>query len=438
MARLSSDLGDLIPRLSNLPPEVILLVIRQMIQQQDSQSISRLCRTSQEFRSYTQPLLYETVDIHLDIELGVDPLQSQALLHQGHTGLKYIKHFVVSGNFDGGSTSVIQPTLYGRLKDFQNQIILSILRNIPPDTLRSFIWSTDLEMSVYVMEQLCKYQQRLEGFWGPQHDEGDPDRLDLAELSLKGNFKHIHMVGIDRTPWFELLFQAVRMSAACLETLSLHPSRGLIEVLRENLMWGEPEYGESNQATVLAAYLNLDIASPELEPTSDLLFPSLRYLSLREFDESFLTEFPWLKKAINFTKLEVLKLKDCGGVPSLTSCLRSSQLHLKILHLVGSGDELQIRNILMSFDGLEELSLEHECEEVNHIALAINNHKNTLKSLYWNPTGPSEDNAPPDLAPDTKASWLHGLKILTELAAPPTFRKATQHQPQDDMVSIAP
>ncbi|KAF3194959.1 hypothetical protein TWF225_005569 [Orbilia oligospora] len=277
----------------------------------DSQTLSRLCITSQEFRSYCQPLLYGTIRILLSNNLGLDPIQTQALQHQNHTGLKYVKHFV---------------------------IILSILRSIPKNTLRSFIWSTNLKISIMILEQLFKDQQRLEGFWGPSKDGGTTGayQLDLEDIPLRAKLKHIHAVDVDRMPWIDFIFRMIQISAATLETLSLGPSQGLNYILE-----------------------------------------------------------------------------------SLSRCLKHQRISLRVLHLIESGDEVQIKKILKSFKGLEELILEDDCEDVDSMALAISHHRNSLKRLYWHPV--HTDGSDVDLTPNVKPSWIPGLKYLTELAIPDSF-----------------
>ncbi|EGX45716.1 hypothetical protein AOL_s00140g32 [Orbilia oligospora ATCC 24927] len=392
MADSSSNQGYPNSRLSSLPPEVLLLVLKQM----DSQTLSRLCITSQEFRSYCQPLLYGTIRILLSSNLGLDPIQTQALQHQNHTGLKYVQHFVVKGEITTAPVPVLQ-----------NQIILSILRSIPKNTLRSFIWSTNLKMSILILEQLFKDQQMLEGFWGPSKDGGTTGayQLDLEDIPLRAKLKHIHTVEVNRMPWIEFIFQMIQMSAATL--------------------WGHRKayitYWRDTWGALIHAHLRLGFSQTELKPTSDsgYLLPSLRYLSLQKFDGSFFTKSPWLTRAIDCTKLDTLKLRCSYGLPSLSRCFKHQRISLRVLHLIESGDEAQIKKILKSFKGLEELILEDDCEDVDSMALAISHHRDSLKRLYWHPVHP--DGTDVDLAPNIKPSWIPGFKHLTELAIPDSF-----------------
>ncbi|KAF3220480.1 hypothetical protein TWF192_007695 [Orbilia oligospora] len=392
MADSSSNQGYPNSRLSTLPPEVLLLVLKQM----DSQTLSRLCITSQELRSYCQPLLYETVRILLSSNLGLDPVQTQALQHQNHTGLKYVKHFVVKG----GVTSAPVPLVY------------------KPEDVNSNTRAT-IQRPAY----------RLEGVWSPSKGGGTIGayQLDLEGIPLRPKLKHIHAVDVDRMPWIEFIFRMIQVSAATFETLSLGPSQGLYYILERYcfppVSGSEvlPEYDEDTWDALIHAHLRLGFSQTELKPTSNngYLLPSLRYLSLQEFDESFFTKSPWLTRAVDCTKLDVLKLRCSYGPPSLSRCFKHQRISLRVLHLIESGDEVQIKKILISFKGLEELILEDDCEDVDSMALAIIHHRDSLKRLYWHPVHP--DGSDVDLAPNIKPSWIPGFKHLTELAIPDSF-----------------
>ncbi|KAK6498745.1 hypothetical protein TWF481_011319 [Arthrobotrys musiformis] len=434
---------DQVFRLPDLPPELIISVIRHM----SRKSLSQLCLTSRGFLSYCQPLLYETVDLRLRKDLGLDPCHSQALLSQNHTGLEYVKHFIVSGEvswelpggLSGEASEVVSISgpAYVSLQQFQDQSILCILRNIPRNKLRSFIWSTNVEMSFYITEELCKNQQRLEGFWAPRNDSCVDGKvlLDFSDLSLKWKLKHIHIIDISRSPWLEFIFRMIRMSATSLETLSLEFSDVFLDFLREELVdisglgseIPQLDYYEASWGTIAATQLGMDFTTAELQPATDNapLAPLLRYLSLRGFDESFFTEFPWLRKAIDFTRLEVLKVKDSGDMPSLGRCLLDGQLRLTTFHLFRSINEAQIVEILISFNGLEELVLEGKCEDAGRMALAISNHKNSLRRLYWHPTS---NNGRIEVAPDMRSSFFGGLEHLIELAISSSLASFRQKQ----------
>ncbi|KAF3101873.1 hypothetical protein TWF103_007858 [Orbilia oligospora] len=389
MADSSSNQGYPSPCLSTMPPEVLLLVLKQV------------------------PLLYETIHILLSSNLGLDPIKTQALQHQNHIGLKYVKHFVVKGEVTTAPVPVLQ-----------NQIILSILRSIPKNALRSFIWSTNLKMSILILEQLFKDQQSLEGFWSPSKDGVTIGayQLDLDNIPLRAKLKHIHAVDVDRMPWIAFVFRMIQMSAGTVETLSLGPSQGLYYIL-ETVSGSEvlPEHDEDTWGALIHAHLRLGFSQTELKPTSNsgYLLPSLRYLSLQEFDESFFTKSPWLTKAVDCTKLDILKLRCSYGLPSLSRCFKHQRISLRVLHLIESGDEVQIKKILKSFKGLEELILEDDCEDVDSMALAISHHRDSLKRLYWHPV--HTDGSDVDLTPNVKPSWIPGLKYLTELAIPDSF-----------------
>ncbi|KAF3308905.1 hypothetical protein TWF173_000640 [Orbilia oligospora] len=254
-------------------------------------------------------------------------------------------------------------------------------------------------MSILILEQLFKDQQMLEGFWGPSKDGGTTGayQLDLEDIPLRAKLKHIHAVEVNCMPWIEFIFRMIQMSAATL--------------------WGHRK--------AYITYWRGIVFHPqtELKPTSDsgYLLPSLRYLSLQEFDESFFTKSPWLTRAIDCTKLDTLKLRCSYGLPSLSRCFKHQRISLRVLHLIESGDEAQIKKILKSFKGLEELILKDDCEDVDSMALAISHHRNSLKRLYWHPVHP--DGTDVDLAPNIKPSWIPGFKHLTELAIPDSFMK---------------
>ncbi|KAF3259788.1 hypothetical protein TWF128_003792 [Orbilia oligospora] len=241
-----------------------------------------------------------------------------------------------------------------------------------------------------ILEQLFKDQQRLEGFWGPSKDGGTTGayQLDLEDIPLRAKLKHIHAVDVDRMPWIDFIFRMIQISAATLETLSLGPSQGLNYILER--------------------YCFPPVSGSEILPENDEDTWAATYSHHYDISHS---------KSL----MKVFSPNLPGSQEPLSRCLKHQRISLRVLHLIESGDEVQIKKILKSFKGLEELILEDDCEDVDSMALAISHHRNSLKRLYWHPV--HTDGSDVDLTPNVKPSWIPGLKYLTELAIPDSFMK---------------
>ncbi|KAK6523398.1 hypothetical protein TWF281_001378 [Arthrobotrys megalospora] len=423
-----------------LPPEVVRLIAKQI---NDKQTLSRFCRTCRTFNQSAQELLYETLEIKVDPKAGIDPWKSQALLHRNHSGLKYVKHFLVSGKFIGGE---IQPELgppedrdlaakrLHSLMGFQDLVLLCILRNIPPNTLRSFIWRTSLDLSSNIFELLCEDQKLINGLLATA--KGGVQRLKFKSVPHPWNLKHLHLLyQYNDAAWDDPLLSMIQAAAPRLQTLSLTiPYLRRKRMLLSNLSGDEARPGSSgggNMPLPEAA----QIGSNEIVHEA-VLFPELRYLSLNNFESFFLNSYSWFKNAENSSTLQVLKLINYKGIDGLRKFLEIGKFKLKTLHFGVRYYESGIAGVLGAFDSLEELLLTYECgvgarhgldaddldEPGDDIARAICNHKH-LKCILWSPDG--IEYRPEYLSLEAKAFCAEALTCLEELCIPEPMVSAT-------------
>ncbi|KAK6352137.1 hypothetical protein TWF730_008968 [Orbilia blumenaviensis] len=452
-----------------LPLEIVWLIAQHIA---DKRTLSRFCRTCRMFNSSSQAALYETLEIEIDTDTCIDSQILVALLWRNHSGLKYVRNLIVSGTpknsgmFDPRSNEVQMlfklgaphgcdnlAELLGEMEAPLDLAILCILRNIPLNILRSFIWNSFMELSDEILELLCENQQSLEGFF---IDMGDGDEVRAIDFKPPRNLKHVYINDIEHgTRWIEYAFRMVQPVASNLETLSL--TMPLLRFMREdcNTKMGLPRGSRttlsSSEEGIVTGWASFFLNSEGFGPPTrhGILFPNLGYLSVSRFGPEYFK--PWLGHALNASTLHTLKLDGYHGVPQLTLFLKEGGFRLKVFHLTTRDDEGSIEEVLAWFNSLEELYLDHVYQEdsvtgksaisvLAQIAHAISGHGG-LRRLVWDPQFWGEGD-PPDMISTARLRALCATRFpkLEELGIQESLRKlqVVWVMPYDGRPSLTP
>ncbi|EGX50096.1 hypothetical protein AOL_s00076g447 [Orbilia oligospora ATCC 24927] len=375
--------------LLHLPPE-ILWDVTSYIKPDGLASLVRVCKRTREI---CIPRLYEVIVLS-----PADLTNPNTLLRDGNINIRHVRSVQVIGDMEEAgfwpvdlSDSAIERVLYDLRRPLDK-----FLSYLGKDTLREFVWRTDLALGKRTADYLLQHQKKIQKltlcrlslpstlFFNGSPEDGNSDSgfLDFSTSLLnKDGLVWLDVRDVSSFEGLQYLLKAIVRNQNTLK----------------RLRFGFPSYEAHKMAHNPPGINNWSTKSIEdaiaacgvnLESTTQTMFPALRSIEVSDFgvsaDESQ-EAMILINGAIKLRQVQSLKFRNCGYLDSTIWPLIASPLQISVLHLTIYRDFEVFYDFLEKQNSITTLS---ELRLVIRVRTAqcrfpdVRRHAQTLRVLY--------------------------------------------------------